>query len=158
MVRLMNSMTTFLFREGKEEYMNSEKYEIKKHDWKRTNRMTDIISIINKTRKEHPVLQSTWNIHFCEIGDPNLIAYLKATDDLSDIVLMVVNLDPNNKHSGYLQLPKGVLKLGDKINVKLHDVMTDEHYTWTQEWNYVELNPYKIPFHLFSVKLYESNM
>jgi|APTNR8051073442_1049403.scaffolds.fasta_scaffold00003_199 starch synthase (maltosyl-transferring) len=144
--------------EGKEEYMNSEKYEIKKHDWKRTNRMTDIISIINKTRNEHPALQSSWNIHFCEIGDPNLIAYLKTTDDLSDIVLVVVNLDPNNKHSGYLQLPKGVLKLGDKINVKLHDVMTDEHYTWTQEWNYVELNPYKIPFHLFTVKLYESNM
>lgn len=144
--------------QGKEEYMDSEKYEIKKHDWKRTNRMTDIISMINKTRKTHPALQSTWNIHFCEIGDPNLIAYVKATDDLTDIVLVVVNLDPNNKHSGYLQLPKRVLKLGDKINVKLHDVMTDEHYTWTQEWNYVELNPFKIPFHLFAVKLHESNM
>jgi len=143
---------------GKEEYLDSEKYEIKKHDWKRTNRMTDIISIINKTRRDHPALQSTWNIHFCEVGDSNLIAYIKVTADLSDIVLVVVNLDPNHKHSGYLQLPKGVLKLSDKINVKLHDVMTDERYTWTQEWNYVELNPYKIPFHLFTIELHESNM
>lgn len=144
--------------QGREEYHDSEKYEIKHHDWKRTNRMTDIISIINKARFEHPALQSTWNIHFCEISDPNLIAYLKVTDDLSDIVLTIVNLDPHNKHSGYLQLPKSVLKLSDKINVKLHDVMTDEYYTWTQEWNYVELNPYKLPFHLFTVSVHESNM
>jgi starch synthase (maltosyl-transferring) len=144
--------------EGKEEYHDSEKFEIKKYDWKRTNRMTDIISIINKARKEHKALQSTWNIHFCEIGDSNLIAYIKVTDDLSDIVLVVVNLDPGNKHSGYVQLPKALLKLGDKINVKLHDIMTGENYTWTQEWNYVELNPYKIPFHLFTLSIHESNM
>jgi len=144
--------------EGREEYMDSEKFEIKKHDWKRTNRMTDIISIINKARKQHQALQSTWNIHFCEIGDSNLIAYIKVTDDLSDIVLTIVNLDPNNKHSGYIQLPKALLKLGDKINVKLHDIMTGENYTWTQEWNYVELNPYKIPFHLFTLAIHESNM
>ncbi len=79
------------------------------------------------------------------------------TDDLSDIVLVVVNLDPHHSHSGFVQLPKHVLKLSDKINVKLNDVMTDEHYTWTQEWNYVELNPFKLPFHLFTVAIHESN-
>jgi starch synthase (maltosyl-transferring) len=144
--------------EGKEEYLDSEKFEIKKYDWKRTNRMTDIISIVNKARSDHRALQSTWNIQFCEIGDANLIAYIKTTDDLSDIILTIVNLDPNNKHSGYLQLPKALLKLGDKINVKLHDLMTGENFTWTQEWNYVELNPYKIPFHLFVLTVHESNM
>jgi starch synthase (maltosyl-transferring) len=50
--------------EGKEEYFNSEKYEIKQHDWKRTNRMTDIISIVNRVRKENKALQSSWNIQF----------------------------------------------------------------------------------------------
>ena len=144
--------------EGKEEFMDSEKYEIKKYDWKKTNRMTDIISIINKARNDHRALQSTWNIHFCEIADSNLIAYIKATDDLLDIVLTIVNLDPDNKHSGYVQLPKALLKLGDKINVKLNDLMTGDQYTWTQEWNYVELNPHKIPFHLFTVTVHESNM
>ena len=77
---------------------------------------------------------------------------------LSDMILTVVNLDPHNKHAGYLQLPKSLLRLGDKINVKLSDIMTDEHYTWTQEWNFVELNPYKLPFHLFTVAIHESNM
>jgi starch synthase (maltosyl-transferring) len=142
---------------AKEEYYNSEKYEIKRHDWKKTNRMTDIITMINKARHQHPALQSTWNINFCFIEDQNILAYIKTTDDLSDIFLVVVNLDPYARHAGFVQLPKHILKLGDKINVKLHDIITDDHYTWTQEWNYVELDPYKMPFHLFKLEIHESN-
>jgi starch synthase (maltosyl-transferring) len=143
---------------GREEYWNSEKYEIKKHDWKKTNRMTDIISIVNKARNEHAALQSTWNLRFCSIENPNLLAYLKATEDLTSIILVVVNLDPNGRQSGYVQIPKERLRLGDRINLKLHDLITDEYYTWTQEWNYVELDPYKMPFHLFKVEIHESHL
>jgi starch synthase (maltosyl-transferring) len=50
------------------------------------------------------------------------------------------------------------LKLREGVNVKLHDLITDEHYTWTQEWNYVELDPFKMPFHLFKLEIHESNM
>jgi len=144
--------------EGKEEYFNSEKYEVRHYDWKKTNRMTDIMTMLNKARQENKALQSTWNIQFCTIENSNLIAYLKATDDLSNIMLVIVNLDPHAPQSGYVQLPKGKLKLGDKINVKLHDLATDEHYTWTQEWNFVEINPHKMPFHLFKLSIHESNM
>jgi starch synthase (maltosyl-transferring) len=144
--------------EGREEYYNSEKYEVKQYDWKRTNRMTDIVSIINKARHENAALQSTWNVTFCAIEDPNLIAYIKATDDLSNIILVVVNLDANSRHAGFVQLPKERLQVADGINVKLHDLITDEHYTWTQEWNYVELDPFKMPFHLFKLEIHESNL
>jgi starch synthase (maltosyl-transferring) len=144
--------------EGREEYYNSEKYEVKQYDWKKTNRMTDIITIINKARNENTALQSTWNTQFCSVENPNLIAYLKATDDLSSVLLIVVNIDPHQAQSGYIQLPKFRLGLSDKINVKLHDLMTDEQYTWTQEWNYVLLNPHKMPFHLFKLTIHESNM
>ncbi len=144
--------------EGREEYFNSEKYEVKYHDWKRTNRMTDIISIVNRARKDHAALQSTWNVQFCAIENPNLVAYLKATEDLSSIVLVVVTLDPHGNQSGYVQLPKERLRLNDKINVKLHDLITNENFTWTGEWNYVELNPNKMPFHLFKVEVHDSNM
>jgi starch synthase (maltosyl-transferring) len=140
---------------GKEEYMDSEKYEIRRYDWKKTNRMTDIITLLNKARNANRALQSTWNIQFCQIENPNLIAYLKATEDLSSIILVVVNLDAQ---VGFVQLPKMRLKLTDRINVKLHDLVTDEHYTWTQEWNYVELDPYKMPFHLFKLEVHESFM
>jgi len=103
-------------------------------------------------------LQSTWNVQFCAIENPSLIAYLKATDDLSNIFLIVVSIDPHTSQSGYLQVPKDRLKLGDKINIKLHDLVTDEHYTWTQEWNFVVINPHKMPFHLFKLSIHESNM
>ena len=141
---------------AKEEYFNSEKYEIKRHDWKKTSRMTDIITLVNKARHEHPALQSTWNIRFCFIENQNLLAFIKATDGRSDIVLVVVNLDPHARQSGYVQLPREFLKLGEHINIKLHDLIMDEHYTWTQEWNYVELDPYKMPFHLFKLQIHES--
>ncbi|MCK6617925.1 MAG: alpha-1,4-glucan--maltose-1-phosphate maltosyltransferase [Cyclobacteriaceae bacterium] len=141
---------------GKEEYFNSEKFEIKQYDWKKTTRMTDIISIVNKARKNHQALQSTWNIYFCTCNNDNLLAYLKTTDDLTDCVLVVVNFDQHGRQSGYVQLPKEILRLTDRINVKLHDLVTDEHYTWTQEWNYVELDPNKLPFHLFHLTIHES--
>jgi starch synthase (maltosyl-transferring) len=144
--------------EGREEYLNSEKYEIRRHDWKHTNRMTDIISMLNRARKDHPALQSTWNVQFCMLSNPNLLAFVKSTRDLSDVLLVVINLDPHNRHSDFLQLPKERLRLGDTINIKLHDLVTDERYTWTQEWNYVELDPYKMPFHLFHLEIHESNL
>jgi starch synthase (maltosyl-transferring) len=144
--------------ENREEYFNSEKFEIKHYDWKRTNRMTDIIALVNKIRKENEALHSTWNIQFCGLENPNLLAYIKTTDDLSSIILVIVTLDPQGQQTGYVQLPKELLKLGDKINVKLHDLITDEHYTWTQEWNFVQLTPHKMPFHLFRVDIHESNM
>lgn len=144
--------------EGKEEYFNSEKYEIKMHDWVKTNRMTDIIAMVNRFRKENKALQTTWNTVFCGIENGNLLAYLKTTDDLSNIILVVVNLDQHNQQSGYVQVPKDKLKLSDKINLKLKDLITDEHYMWTQEWNFVSLNPHKMPFHLFQVTIHDSNM
>jgi starch synthase (maltosyl-transferring) len=116
------------------------------------------MSLINKARKEHAALQSTWNVQFCAVENDQLVAYLKVTDDLSSIILVVVNLDPNSTQVGYIQVPKETLKLGDKINLKLHDLITDERYTWTQDWNYVQLNPHKMPFHLFKVDIHESNL
>jgi starch synthase (maltosyl-transferring) len=144
--------------QGKEEYFNSEKYEVKHYDWKKTNRMTDLIALINAARKNHAALQSTWNIQFCTIENPNLLAYLKATDDLSSIILMIVNLDQHGRQSGYVQVPLSKLKINGRINLKVYDLITEEHYTWTQEWNYVELDPYKLPFHLFKLEVHESFM
>ena len=144
--------------EGREEYFNSEKYEIKSYDWRKTSRMTDIITLINKARNENPALQSTWNLQFCTVENPNIIAYLKATEDLSNIIMVVVNLDPLGKQSGYIQVPREKLKLGERVNLKLRDLITEETYTWTQEWNYVDLEPNKMPFHLFKLDIHESQM
>lgn len=138
---------------GKEEYWNSEKYEIQHHDWNKSNRMTDIMTALNKARKENEALQSTWNITFCEIHNDQLLAYIKATPDLSSIILVVVNIDSYNSQSGHVRLPLDTLKVPHtNVNLKLTDLVTDDHYNWTEEWNYVELNPNAIPFHLFKVE------
>jgi starch synthase (maltosyl-transferring) len=144
--------------EGREEYHNSEKYEVREYNWKKTNRMTDILTLLNKARKDNAALQSTWNIQFCTIENPNMVAYLKATDDLSNIMMVVVNLDQHGKQAGYIQVPRERLGLAGKINLKLHDLITEESYTWTQEWNFVELDPNKMPFHLFKIEIHESRM
>ncbi len=144
--------------EGREEYFNSEKYEIKSYDWRKTSRMTDIVTLLNKARNENAALQSTWNLQFCSVDNPNIIAYLKSTDDLSNIIMVVVNLDPLGKQSGYVQVPREKLNLGARVNLKLRDLITEENYTWTQEWNYVDLEPNKMPFHLFKVDIHESQM
>ncbi len=140
---------------GKEEYLNSEKFEVKQFDWKRTTRLTDIISIVNKARKDHSALQFTSNIHFCSSNNDNLLAYLKVTDELTDCMLVVVNFDQHGRQSGYIQLPKEVLRLAESIHVNVHDLVTHEQYTWTQEWNYIELDPHKLPFHLFHLTIHE---
>jgi len=72
--------------------------------------------------------------------------------------LVVVNLNANGSESGFIQLPNEKLKITDKINVKLHDLITDEHFTWTQEWNYIQISPDKMPFNLFKISIEESNM
>lgn len=138
---------------GREEYLNSEKFEVKHYDWKRTTRMTDIITLINRARRDNEALHSTWNMQFCPIENNFLIGYVKATADLSNIILVVVNLDPNNTQSGYIQLPRERLKLGEHIYVRVRDLVTEEEYTWTQEWNFVSLDPYKMPFHLFKLDI-----
>lgn len=138
---------------GREEYMDSEKFEVKHYDWKRTTRMTDIITLINRARRDNEALHSTWNLQFCHIENSFLLGYIKATHDLSNIILVVVNLDPNATQTGYIQLPKERLKLGDNIYVRVRDLITEEEYTWTQEWNFVSLDPYKMPFHLFKVEI-----
>ncbi len=143
---------------GREEFNDSEKYEVKQYDWKKTNRITDLITILNKTRKKNAALQSTWNIQFLALENPALLAFYKEADDKSNRVLVIINLDQHNKQSGYVQLPANVVNHSGGVNVKLNHVVTNEIYTWTQEWNYVELNPHVLPFHLFEVTLQESNL
>ena len=137
---------------GKEEYLNSEKYEIKLWDWDKSTKLKELIRIINRIRKENPALQTTNNIHICSIENESIFAYLKSSDTVTNHLLMVVNLDPHNKQSGMVQLPleRLGLKEGDRMTVL--DLVTGAGYVWNSEWNYVELDPFGLPFHLFRIE------
>ena len=136
---------------GKEEYLHSEKYEVKFWDWSIKNKLTLIITRLNQARKNHKALQQTNNIRFCQIDNYNLIAFYKWNDDKSDEVLVIINLDSHYAQRGMLQLPIGELSMDIEHGVTMHDLVTDNSYLWYDEWNFVELHP-SLPFHLFQIK------
>ena len=136
---------------GKEEYLNSEKYEIRLWDWDKTNKLTYLITLVNRIRRENAALQQTNNLTFCRIDDEQILAYLKTTGNNS--LLMVVNLDAYNRRSGMVQLPLWQLGIDNNQPYTVHDLITDARYTWTGEWNYVELDPYMLPMHLFRIEI-----
>ncbi|GAB3332067.1 alpha-1,4-glucan--maltose-1-phosphate maltosyltransferase [Larkinella ripae] len=135
---------------GKEEYLDSEKYEIRHWDWGRTNRLTYLIGLVNRIRRENPALQSTNNLTFCRIDDDALMAYLKVTD--SNRLLMVINTDAYNRRAAMVQVPTWQLGIGDDQEYTVHDLLTGAYYTWKGQWNYVELDPYLLPMHLLKIE------
>ncbi|MFD1141358.1 alpha-1,4-glucan--maltose-1-phosphate maltosyltransferase [Larkinella insperata] len=136
---------------GKEEYLNSEKYEIRHWDWNRTNKLTYLIGLVNRIRKENPALQSTNNLTFCRIDDDALMAYLKVSGN--NRLLMVINTDGYNRRAGMVQVPTWLMGIRDDQQYSVHDLLTGSHYTWTGQWNYVELDPYLLPMHLFKIEI-----
>lgn len=135
---------------GKEEYIDSEKYEIRLWDWNRTNRLTYLIGLVNRLRRENPALQSTNNLTFCRIDDDALMGYLKVTGN--NRLLMVINTDAYNRRAAMVQVPIWQLGIADDQEYTVHDLLTGAHYTWKGQWNYVELDPYLLPMHLFKIE------
>ena len=136
--------------EGKEEYLNSEKFQICHYDWTVENWLINIITKINETRRAQEALQQTKNIKFCQVENDNLIAFYKWNDDRTNEILVVISLDPNNAQQGQIQLPMEDLGLDQGQEVKINDIIPNHSYTWNQEWNFIELHP-KMPFHIFKI-------
>lgn len=137
---------------GKEEYFNSEKYEIRHYDWDYRNRMTALITRLNQIRKEHPALQTSWNIHFTRTDSEQLMSYVKYTEDMENIIWCIVSFDVEFRQSGFVEVPKQLLGIGRNVNLKVTDLLTGEVYHWFNEWNYVEIDPDKYPGHLLLVE------
>jgi len=137
---------------GREEYLNSEKYEIKNWDWEKPGSLQDFIARVNRIRKENPALQTTWNLRFYEVDNDALLFYGKATHDLSNIILMVVNLDPFHTQNGWVRVPIEELGLDVHQPYLVHDLLSDDKYIWQGESNYIELNPQVLPANIFRVR------
>lgn len=137
---------------GKEEYIDSEKYEIKHWDWNKQTKTKNIITRINQIRKENKALQSTWHIHFAASDNPQLLCYAKTDQDLESKMLMVVNLDPIYVQSGWIKVPLEELELTAGKPYIVHDLISGNKYTWQNDWNYVELHPGSMPAHVFRIE------
>jgi starch synthase (maltosyl-transferring) len=134
---------------GSEEYLNSEKYEIKHWDIDRPDSLKDFIGRINRIRRENKALQRNRNLWFNATNNEQLICYSKHTDDRANIILVVVNLDPHATQSGTINVPLGAWGFDAGKPFKVHDLLSDKRYTWRGEWNPVELKPDVCPAHIF---------
>lgn len=137
---------------GKEEYLDSEKYQIRDWDWEAENKLMRIIGKINEARKQLPSLQQTNNIRFCQNANENILAYLKYDDAQTCLSLMAVNLDPYYTQNDQLYIPLEALGLPTDVEYTVEDQITGNSYHWRGTHNFVELHP-ALPFHLFKIKI-----
>lgn len=137
---------------GSEEYLNSEKYELKHRDLNATVSLKDLISRVNKIRKDNPALQSNRNLRFHQTDNPALICYSKATEDLSNVIVMVVNLDSFHTQTGWVQLDLGSIGLDANHAFRVHDLLGEGQYLWQGPRNYVELTPESLPAHILHLQ------
>ncbi|MBI2877253.1 MAG: alpha-1,4-glucan--maltose-1-phosphate maltosyltransferase [Candidatus Tectomicrobia bacterium] len=137
---------------GREEYLNSEKYEIKTWERNQPGNLRELIARVNRIRRENPALQTTWNVRFYEVDNEALIAYEKATEDLSNVLIIVVNLDPFHTQSGRIRIPLEELGIAVGQPYLVDDLLSHDQYIWQGAWNFVELNPQLLPACIFRVR------
>ena len=124
---------------GSEEYLSSEKYEIRQWNLERPDSLRYLIARVNAIRRANVALQDDSTLTFAATDNDQLIAYVKATADRSNVLLMVVNLDPHHRHSGWVDLDITRLGLQPDVPYEVHDLLTDARYFWNGRRNYVDL-------------------
>lgn len=137
---------------AKEEYINNEKYELKNWDWNAQTPIREMITHVNRIRKENDALQYTNNLILTDTDNPNLFAFVKKSPHSRNVVLVVVNLDFQWKQMGWVKVPLYQLGIPTDTNFKVHDLLSGHTYHWNQEWNYVELTPQGKPAHIFRLE------
>jgi starch synthase (maltosyl-transferring) len=139
-------------RPGSEEYLDSEKYQIRHWDWKSTDSLRELIALVNRIRRENAALHEDWSLEFHPVDNDQLICYSKQSNDRSNLIVVVVNLNPHYTHSGFVDLRLDRLGLDQAHPYQVHDLLTGARYIWTGARNYVELNPHSTPAHIFKVR------
>lgn len=137
---------------GREEYLDSEKYEIKFWDLDRPDSLRWLIGRVNQIRRANPAFRANHNLRFHEVDNEQIIAYSKSNPERTNEVLVVVNLDPHYRQSGFITLPLEELGLDPWQPYQVHDLLTDARYIWHGPRNYVELNPHNLPAHIFVIR------
>ncbi len=133
---------------GSEEYLDSEKYQLRPRDWSQPS-LAPYLRMLNDMRRQHPSLQWLTNVTFHEVDSPDVMAWSKRTGD--DVTLVVLNLDPHGAREATVRLNLPALGYHWEDQVLVHDEVTGQEWTWGQA-NYVRLDPFVEPAHVFSVR------
>jgi starch synthase (maltosyl-transferring) len=139
-------------RTGSEEYLDSEKYQIRQWNLDAPGNLRGLISTVNRIRRDNVALQSDWSLDFHPVDNEQIICYSKRSADRVNLIVVVVNLDPFNTQRGFVTLPLDEFHIEEDQRYQVHDQLSDARYVWTGRRNYVELNPASIPAHIFLIR------
>jgi starch synthase (maltosyl-transferring) len=134
-------------RDGSEEYLYSEKYELKPRTWDAAGNLVDYITRVNHARRAHPALQRYDNLRFYAADDPNILWYGKSWGD--DHVFVAVNLDPHGTHASFVDVPLHALGLAADASYRMHEQISDARHEWRGPRGYVDLDPQREPAQIF---------
>jgi starch synthase (maltosyl-transferring) len=134
-------------KQGSEEYLNSEKYEIRHWDRSVGHTLAPLITQINKIRRENPALHRDHSLHFYSVDNPNILSYSKSCGD--NRILVAINLDPTQEQAGWIDLDLKQLGISHNQSFEIEDLLTGTHYHWHDRSNYVALRPDIMPAHIF---------
>jgi starch synthase (maltosyl-transferring) len=137
---------------GGEEYLNSEKYELKSWNVDSPDSLKSFIARVNRIRLENEALQQDRTLRFHETDNPALICYSKMSDDGSNIIVTVVNLDWAHTQAGWITIEAEALGLDPTRSFEAHDLLGGGRYLWQGPKNYVELQPGSLPAHIMRVR------
>jgi starch synthase (maltosyl-transferring) len=137
---------------GSEEYLNSEKYEIRFWDLEQKSSLRELIARVNRIRRENAALQTDRGLEFVPVDNDQIICYAKRSERPQNTILTAVNLDPHHVQSGWVDVPLKVLGVTSTEPYQLHDLLTDARYLFHGPRIYVELNPQIVPAHIFRLR------
>ena len=137
---------------GREEYLDSEKFQLRQRDWDAPGNIKSFIRELNRIRQAHPAMQLYDNLRFHDADHEQILCYSKATADFTDRLLCVVSLDAQHEAAAMVHLDLGALGLDGGRPYQVTDLMHGHTYQWNGPSNYVALNPHGVSMHLFEVK------
>ena len=137
---------------GREEYANSEKYEIRAWDWEAPGNITAEITRLNHIRRANPALQTHLGITFHNAFNDQVLYYSKATSDLQNVVLVAVNLDPHFSQECDIEIPLWLWGLPDTAAVSVTDLMDNHSFTWYGKMQHIRLDPATLPFAIWRIR------
>jgi starch synthase (maltosyl-transferring) len=136
---------------GTEEYLNSEKYEVKVRDWYAPGNIKEFIAQVNAIRANNPALHELSNIRFLASDNDQILFYSKATRGMENVLLIAVNLDPANVQSGNGVVTPDAIGATPGQSFRVKDLLTGDVYTWSES-NFVRLDPLVRPAHILRVE------
>lgn len=137
---------------GREEYLDSEKYQFKGRDWAAPGNIKEYLTRLNAIRRENRALQEYDNLRFHLAENDQVMFFSKATAALDNLILVAVTLDPFNAQTAFVHVPLAAWGIGDTEPFEVEDLLTGERFSWVGARNFVSLQPHTRPAHVLRVR------